>query len=192
MKSSGRARLVEVAQASARDLVLIAAGAGEELSMEDAPDKVEALLATVAVLDQLGISYALIGGVAVGVVSGVPRATLDTDLAVQSSFDRTALVAALVGKGFRLVGEFGHSVNFRHANGEPVQFAFDPGFDDWIADADRIDVGGVPVRIVRKAHLIEMKRRAAADPSRRRSKALRDEADIALLLGDVPDPDEGW
>lgn len=160
--------------------------------MEDAPDKVEALLATVAVLDQLGISYALIGGVAVGIVSGVPRATLDTDLAVHSRFDRPALVAALLERGFRLVGEFDHSVNFRHANGEPVQFAFDPGFDEWIAHADQFDVGGVQVRIVHKAHLIEMKRRAAADPARRRSKALRDEADIALLLGDVPDPDEGW
>jgi hypothetical protein len=37
-----------------------------------------------------------------------------------------------------------------------------------------------------------MKRRAASDPARRRSMALRDQADIELLLGDVPDPDEGW
>jgi hypothetical protein len=37
-----------------------------------------------------------------------------------------------------------------------------------------------------------MKRRAAADPGRRRSKALRDQADIALLEGDVPKPQEGW
>lgn len=32
----------------------------------------------------------------------------------------------------------------------------------------------------------------AADPARRRSKALRDQADVELLLGDVPEPDEGW
>jgi hypothetical protein len=37
-----------------------------------------------------------------------------------------------------------------------------------------------------------MKRRAAADPRQRKSKALRDQADVELLLGDVPDPDEGW
>jgi hypothetical protein len=35
-------------------------------------------------------------------------------------------------------------------------------------------------------------RRAAADPLRPKSKALRDQADIELLLGDLPDPDEGW
>jgi hypothetical protein len=40
--------------------------------------------------------------------------------------------------------------------------------------------------------LIAMKERAAADPATRRSKALRDAADAALLRGDVPDPDEGW
>ena len=48
------------------------------------------------------------------------------------------------------------------------------------------------LRVVTKADLIAMKRRAAADPKRRRSKALRDQADIALLEGDVPQPDEGW
>jgi len=37
-----------------------------------------------------------------------------------------------------------------------------------------------------------MKERAAADPARRCSKALRDRADAELLRGDVPDPDEGW
>jgi len=37
-----------------------------------------------------------------------------------------------------------------------------------------------------------MNERAAADPERRSSKRLRDPADIALLKGDVPDPDEGW
>jgi len=37
-----------------------------------------------------------------------------------------------------------------------------------------------------------MKRMAASDPARRRSKVLRDQADIALLEGDVPQPDEGW
>jgi hypothetical protein len=39
---------------------------------------------------------------------------------------------------------------------------------------------------------IAMKQRAAADPSRRKSKRLSDQADIELLLGDVPDPDAGW
>jgi hypothetical protein len=58
--------------------------------------------------------------------------------------------------------------------------------------AEQIDVGGVRIAVVTAADLIVMKERAAADPTRRRSKALRDQADVALLRGDVPDPDEGW
>jgi len=37
-----------------------------------------------------------------------------------------------------------------------------------------------------------MKQRAASDPSPRRSQALRDQADVELLRGDVPGEDEGW
>jgi hypothetical protein len=37
-----------------------------------------------------------------------------------------------------------------------------------------------------------MKERAAADPGLRRSKSLRDRADVELRRGDAPDPDEGW
>jgi len=180
-----------VAAATARDQILIAAHRGREDAM-DAPDKIAALLDAVRVLDALSASYALIGGVAVGIHSGVPRATLDTDLAVISTQDRTAVVGALRASGFDLIGEYAHSVNLRHRSGEPVQLALDGAFDAMIQRAEEFQVGGVAVRIVRKADLIEMKRRAAADPARRKSKALRDEADVVLLLGDVPDPDEGW
>jgi hypothetical protein len=58
--------------------------------------------------------------------------------------------------------------------------------------AEPITVAGTSIRVVTTADLIVMKERAAADPARRRSKALRDQADVALLRGDVPDPDEGW
>ena len=61
-----------------------------------------------------------------------------------------------------------------------------------IARAERMQFGDLVLPVVTREDLIEMKRRAAADPGRRPSKALRDQADIALLEGDVGDPDEGW
>jgi hypothetical protein len=61
-----------------------------------------------------------------------------------------------------------------------------------IERAEEFDVAGTSILVVRKEDLIQMKRRAAADPARRKSKRLRDQADVELLLGDVPDPDEGW
>ncbi|MBI1815936.1 MAG: hypothetical protein HYR72_13235 [Deltaproteobacteria bacterium] len=69
---------------------------------------------------------------------------------------------------------------------------FDAAFDPMIERAERFQVGAISIPIVRKADLIAMKERAAADPAQRRSKALRDQADAELLRGDVPDPDEGW
>jgi hypothetical protein len=134
----------------------------------------------------------LIGGLAVGIHAAVPRATLDVDVAAHFATGREHAVKALEGAGLKKTGEFDHSVNFRHASGEPVQLAFDPEFDAMIERAESLEVAGTRIAIVRKEDLIAMKQRAAADPARRRSKRLRDEADVALLLGDVPNPDEGW
>jgi hypothetical protein len=192
MSTSGTEQLVKIADASARDRILIAARRDLEIGMEETPDKVAALLDTACIIETIGSSYALIGGIAVGIHSGVPRATLDVDVAIASSIKRSDLIDRMTGAGFRLTGEFEHSVNFRHASGEPVQFAIDPTFDPLIERAEYMIVRETRVRIVRKDDLVEMKRRAAADPSRRKSKALRDQADVELLLGDVPDPDEGW
>lgn len=160
--------------------------------MADGADKVRALLDVVRALEAIGAPYALIGGVAVGIHAGVPRATLDTDLAVHTGHRTRRMIESVVKAGFELKGEHAHSINFRHASGEPVQFAFDTAFDDMIGRADEFEFEGACIRVVSKADLIAMKRRAAEDPARRRSKALRDRADVELLKGDVPDPDEGW
>jgi hypothetical protein len=181
-----------IAGASARDAILIAARRGDAAEMGEVVDKVAALLDTARALGGMGASYALIGGVAVGIHAAVPRATVDTDIAVVSSVARPRVVEAMIRAGFHLVGEFEHSVNFRHRSGEPVQIAFDPAFDPMIERAELLVIGDQAVPIVGKEDLIEMKRRAAADPTRRKSKRLRDQADVELLLGDVPDPDEGW
>jgi hypothetical protein len=179
-----------IARVTERERRLIASLRGP--SMEDSADKVATLLDVARALDRLGAPHALVGGVAVGLRSGVPRATVDTDIAVASAVDHRAIVDALTAAGLRLTGTFAHSLNFRHSSGEPVQLVFDPAFDPMIRRAEPIEVAGVRIPVVTTPDLIAMKERAAADPARRRSKALRDQADIALLRGDVPDADEGW
>jgi hypothetical protein len=187
-----RDALQAVDRLSARERARIATARAEEDGMAVGADKTGALRDAVRALDTAGVLHALVGGVAVGVRSGVPRATLDTDLAVRSSVPRRVVIDALVRAGFVLRGEHAHSVNFRHASGEPLQIVSDPGFDDMIDRGEVLDVAGIRLRVVTTADLIAMKERAAADPARRRSKALRDQADVALLRGDVPDPDDGW
>jgi predicted nucleotidyltransferase len=160
--------------------------------MAESPDKIAALADVARALDRLGAAHAVVGGVAVGIRSGVPRATRDTDIAVQSTARREALVDVLVAAGLRFTGEFAHSLNFRHPSGEPVQIVVDREFDPMIDRAETMEMAGLRIRVVTTADLIAMKQRAAADPGGRRSKALQDQADIALLRGDVPHPDEGW
>src|ERR1043165_2457203 len=180
------------AMATCRERLLVAGARGYAIDVAAEPDKLEAIAAAVAVFSETGVTYALIGGLAVGIRSGIPRATLDVDFAIPTTVDRARLTESLERRGFRPTGEFAHSINFQHSSGEPVQLAFDPGFDAIIERAEEVDFGDVRLVVVTTEDLIAMKRRAAADPSRRRSKALRDQADIALLEGDVPEPNEGW
>jgi hypothetical protein len=179
-----------IARITARERLLIASSQGA--AMDDPPDKVAALADVARALDRVGVAFAVAGGVAVGIRSGVPRATLDTNVAVPSTVERSLLIEALATGGLRLTGTFAHSMNFRHASGEPVQIIVDPQFDPMIDRVEAFDLAGLRIPVVTTADLIAMKERAAKDPARRRSKALRDQADIALLRGDVPDPDEGW
>jgi len=134
----------------------------------------------------------LIGGIAVGIRSGLPRATDDVDIAVATTALRSAVASALGDAGFVVRGEFEHTLNYRHANGEPVQIAFDPTFDHMIERAEPLKIGDDYVPVVLTEDLIEMKERASRDPGRRKSKALRDQADAELLKEDPRAPDEGW
>jgi hypothetical protein len=180
-----------VARLSRRDKQLADAARGAETVGE--PSSMEsALLDAARVMQATDAPHALIGGLAVAVHTGHPRATKDVDFAVRSDVDLDALIAAFLATGFELRGRHEHSINLLHPAGDPVQLAFDPGFDAAIDRAESVTVTGTEVRIVGRADLIALKERAAADPARRRSKALRDQADVEMLRGDVPDPDEGW
>jgi hypothetical protein len=180
-----------VSSLTSRDRNLVA-GVWGGTAVHDPASMERALFDAAAALLQAGIPYALIGGMAVAVHTRLPRATLDVDLALPSTVDRERAIDVLAAAGFALRGRFEHSVNLLHPTGCPVQLAFDPPFDAAIAAAEKHPVGGQLVAIVRRDDLIALKERAAADPRRRRSKALRDQLDIEMLRGDVPDPDEGW
>ncbi|MEX1162910.1 MAG: nucleotidyl transferase AbiEii/AbiGii toxin family protein [Nitriliruptor sp.] len=156
-------------------------------------DQLTALRDAVRALTTTGIRVVLIGGLAVGVRSGVPRATIDVDLAAYSRVERRDVGDALIGVGFEHRGSFAHSENFRHRNGEPVQVAFDARMDGAIERAGPVAIDGGELLVVGTEDLIAMKQRAGNDPSRRRSKALRDLADAELLReGADGGTDDGW
>ena len=92
-----------ISRLTTREWLLIASTRGAAM-VDEAPDKLAALVDAVRALDRLGAPHALVGGVAVGLRSGVPRATLDTDLAVRSTVTPSAITEALTSARFRLTG----------------------------------------------------------------------------------------
>lgn len=187
--SAAETTIESIARATRRERLLIAALEGR---IVEPGDQLSALLDTARALKRAELPFALIGGIAVGIRSGIPRATDDIDIAVSTRVARPEVTSVLKGVGFVIRNEFEHSLNFRHASGEPVQIAFDPAFDTMIERAELMSIGDDEIPVVLIEDLIEMKERASRDPARRRSKALRDQADVQLLRGDIPDPDEGW
>ena len=132
------------------------------------------------ILAEAGVSYAIIGGVALQVHQAEPRTTLDIDLAVA---DRSEIPQQrLASAGFRATGRFAHWDNWVGPDGTPVQFTDDLALTGAVARAEQIELEGVPLRVIGRADLLHEKLRAAADPARRRSKRLQDLADAQGLL----------
>jgi hypothetical protein len=118
--------LLQAAAATEREQRLAAAASGCAGGVPVLPDKLAALEAAAAIFSEQGVPYALLGGLAVGIRSGVPRATIDVDFAVATRVDRAWLRERLSERAFSTIGTFAHSDNFRHSSGEPVQLAYDP------------------------------------------------------------------
>ena len=138
------------------------------------------LLAVGCILDEAGVAYAIIDGVAAQIHLPEPRTTLDIDLAVVGcdTVPRDRLEAA----GFALHDRFVHSEHWRGPDGTPVQFADDPALAGAIARSETIERGGVRLRVIRRVDLLHEKLRAALDAARRRSKRLQDLGDAQALL----------
>lgn len=147
--------------------------------------KKPALLTLGRLLQEAGVPYAIIGGIAVQIHHPEPRTTLDIDLAVVSrqAVPRDMLIQA----GFRSVGSFGHSDNWVSADGTPVQFTDDPALAAAVSSAGEIVVDGVILRVIGMVDLLHEKIRSGRDPARRRSKRLQDLADAQALLEAHPD-----
>ena len=165
----------------------------ETMGFNPSDTKEQPLRLVAELLNRAGVSYALIGGVAVQIRTTEPRTTLDIDVAVPRFDDvpRAALLAA----GFVHTGRHEHSDNWRAPSAGPgslqtaVQFsAEDVGIADAVAHAELTDLAdGLQMRVATSADLVVLKLAAAAEPSRRPSKRQYDLADVAALMEEHPE-----
>jgi hypothetical protein len=138
------------------------------------------LLALAHILEEAGIAWAIIGGVASQILLPEPRTTLDIDVAVAAGHAIPA--ERLRAEGFTFHGKFPHSENWRGPDETPVQFTDDAALAAAISRAETIERSGVRLRVIGRADLLREKLRAGSDPARRRSKRLLDFADAQALL----------
>jgi len=163
----------------------------ETMGLSPGDTKQQPLRTVVTVLEASGTPYALIGGVAMQMLSKEPRTTLDIDLAVRTfaEIPRRNLEKA----GFVHEGRHAHSDNWRAPGDGPrshrvaVQFsAQDVGIDAAVSRARLIDAGGFELRLARPADMLVLKLAAAEEPRRRPIKRRQDLLDIVTLAEQYP------
>jgi hypothetical protein len=130
-------------------------------------------------LEDLGIPYCVIGGLAVNAYAE-PVVSLDLDLVVLA--DRVAgLLEALPG-GFKAKA-FPNSLNLTSSKTDlRIQIQTDPRYQAFLPGARKKDVLGYRIPVARIEDVLKGKAWAALDPKRRPSKRQKDLSDILRLV----------
>jgi hypothetical protein len=151
----------------------------------------EALATLAGDLDRLGLPWALVGGAAVGLITGQARPCPDIDLAIAAPTreERADLVAQLVRRGHRALvtgaGKAGRAITVlpctgNRAPGTLVDLLPEAcGFEaELCRQAATVALPGACLRVARTGHLLACKLKVMADLDRP-----KDAADLAALLG---------
>jgi hypothetical protein len=138
----------------------------------------------IALLNENGIRYCVIGGQAVNAYAE-PLVSLDLDLVV--SVDQLAKAESLFSSTFR-VERFSHSLNVSAEGSDlRVQIQTDPRYFEFVERSSEREVLGVPMPVARLEDVLQGKVWAAVDTERRASKRRKDLLDIERVLEVRPD-----
>jgi Nucleotidyl transferase AbiEii toxin, Type IV TA system len=146
----------------------------------DHADFLERLL---ALLQEAGITFCVIGGQAVNAYVE-PVVSLDLDLVV--AVNQLAEAEALLAEVFT-VRRFPHSLNVSASGSDlRAQIQTDPRYGDFVERAGLREVLGLQLPVASVEDILRGKVWAAQDSTRRASKRQKDLADIARLLEAYP------
>jgi hypothetical protein len=147
-------------------------------------DQTNYLERLIALLEEHGVRYCVIGGQAVNAYVE-PLVSLDLDLALAAG--EIERIETLLAGSFD-VKRFAHSLNVSAAGSDlRVQFQTDPRYNDFVERASQRNVLGVTLPVASLEDVLSGKVWAAQDPERRGSKRQKDLADIARLLEAYPE-----
>lgn len=138
----------------------------------------------IALLDQQGIRYCVIGGQAVNAYAE-PLVSLDLDLEV--AVDQIEQVEKALTGEYQLK-KFPHSINASLPGSDlRIQIQTDPRYGDFVTRSARREVLGLLLPVASLEDVLQGKIWAAQDPERRGSKRQKDLADIARLIEAYPE-----
>ena len=136
-----------------------------------------------ALFDEHGVQYCVIGGQAVNAYVE-PLVSLDLDVVIAAG--QLAEAEALLEREFD-VKRFPHSLNISVAGSDlRVQIQTDPRYLDFPQRAEVRETLGRPLRVASLLDVLQGKIWAAQDSERRSSKRQKDLADIARLIEAYP------
>ena len=146
-------------------------------------DKANLLERLIALLNEHGIRYCVIGGQAVNAYVE-PLVSLDLDLVVAT--EQLSQLEVFLKSAFR-VERFEHSLNVTLQGSDlRVQFQTDPRYADFLSRASMRNVLGFDMPVAGLEDVLRGKVWAAQDPARRGSKRQKDLADIARIIEAEP------
>jgi hypothetical protein len=146
-------------------------------------DQENSLERLIALLEENGIRYCVIGGQAVNAYVE-PLVSLDLDLVV--AIDQLDLVELLLTDSYK-VKHFPHSLNVSLPGSDVrVQIQTDPRYASFSERAVQGNILGMKLPVANLEDVLCGKVWAALDPTRRASKRQKDLADIARLLEAYP------
>ncbi len=145
---------------------------GKEFLHAVAHGRTDLLQLLVEILDQIGATYCVIGGLAVNAFAE-PVVSLDLDVVVAA--DRVAGVTDLaVARGLK-VETFGHRVNLASAESDlRIQLQTDPRYQDFLPRARPCQVLGYTLPVAAVEDVLQGKLWAYQDETRRPSKRQKD------------------
>lgn len=131
-------------------------------------------------LEELGVSWCMIGGLAVNHWAEEPMATADVDLVITS--EQTAeVVKGMENLGF-IAKHVDWSINLKEQSKVSIQVSTEDFYHSFASRSIPTEVHGILMRVASLEDTLAGKIKAYSDSGRRPSKRQKDLADLARLL----------
>ena len=161
---------------------------GKEFINSIAKGKLDVIQMILDIITDTGSRYCLIGGLA---INAYVEPVVSLDLDIVASVDDVAVISKAAGnRGFK-VEHFEHSVNLTSEGSDlRIQLQTDPRYQDFLTDAETRDVLGYKMKVAKIEDVLQGKIWACMDKERRKSKRLKDFADILRIIESYPEFEE--